>query len=400
MTTNNLTPVAVQYKHEAVDAMTVDWYIGKRCNFCCSYCADFLHDNYSKHLTFAQMVTFVDQITNQYGNNITWSITGGEPTLNPDLLNLLEYLKDKSREISICTNGSRSLGYLKQLFKLTGTVVVSFHFEHVSSSIDDYLDRVIDLEKWRIEFNKNIDPLKFGWGLGKISPRKLIARIMARPGYEKEIEYATARLKSANIENLEHRVIRPQAETVVTRLKEKTDKGNFKFKEKPKAKEMSSDTKVYSPDSNSLEIKNSVIKRESNWYNSNEKNTLEKEYNQVNKNRKWLLLYSKTENGDIVKTQEHYNQLNFQGRTNFHGWTCQAGVTLIRVAPNGDIFKANCGQGGPIGNVYAGSFIPPTEPVICQKFRCVDPIDLRQRKYINDNYKHVFNLNLPIENDK
>ena len=24
----------------------IDWYIGKRCNFACSYCADFIHDNY------------------------------------------------------------------------------------------------------------------------------------------------------------------------------------------------------------------------------------------------------------------------------------------------------------------------------------------------------------------
>ena len=43
--------VATKYKN-AADMMTIDWYIGKRCNFSCSYCADFIHDNYSEHVPF------------------------------------------------------------------------------------------------------------------------------------------------------------------------------------------------------------------------------------------------------------------------------------------------------------------------------------------------------------
>jgi len=397
MTLNNLKPVAVQFKHEDLSSMTVDWYIGKRCNFCCSYCADFLHDNYSKHLTSNQMITFVDRIVDRYGKNITWSITGGEPTVNPKFLDLLKYIKDKRREISVCTNGSRDLKYLKKMFELVETVVVSLHFEHISSNLDEYVEKIIELEKWRLDFNKNIPPEKLGRCVGKTPTKKLIARMMVRPGYEDEVRYVTEKIKSANIEFYEHRIIRPQPKKDVDRVKERTENGNFKFKEKQESKEISKETKVYSPVSNNPEIKESVIKRESTWYNDDGKKLLEEEYNTVKQNRKWLLLYKENEYGNVIKTEEHYNDLNFRGQTNFYGWKCYAGISLIRVAPNGDIFISNCGQGGPIGNIYDNTFNPPTEPVVCQKFRCIDPLDLRQRKYINDDYKDIFNLESPIE---
>ena len=65
------------------NTMMIDWYIGKRCNSCCSYCADFIHDNYSVHVSFEKMKIFVDKIVERYGTNIHWSLTGGESTLNP-----------------------------------------------------------------------------------------------------------------------------------------------------------------------------------------------------------------------------------------------------------------------------------------------------------------------------
>ena len=31
--------------------ISVQWFIGKRCNYDCSYCSPFIHDNYSSHIT-------------------------------------------------------------------------------------------------------------------------------------------------------------------------------------------------------------------------------------------------------------------------------------------------------------------------------------------------------------
>ena len=69
--------------------------------------------------------------------------------------------------------------------------------------------------------------------------------------------------------------------------------------------------------------------------------------------------------------------------------TCYAGVGLLKVAPNGDIFIANCFQGGPLANIYTmdETVNLPTTPVICNKERCTDPMDLRQTKYKTEEYK-------------
>jgi hypothetical protein len=69
--------VATEYRDNHLNTMMIDWYIGKRCNFSCSYCADFIHDNYSAHVPFSQMKIFVDKIVARFGTNIHWNLTGG-----------------------------------------------------------------------------------------------------------------------------------------------------------------------------------------------------------------------------------------------------------------------------------------------------------------------------------
>ena len=73
-----------------------------------------------------------------------------------------------------------------------------------------------------------------------------------------------------------------------------------------------------------------------------------------------------------MREEYYYNDLNYQGKTQFKGWTCYAGVRLLKIAPNGDIFIANCFQGGALGNIYSidKTFESPRKPVICQKLRC------------------------------
>ena len=67
-------------------------------------------------LCFGKMKIFVDKIVARYGTNIHWSLTGGEPTLNPDFMQLLEYLQDKKYQISVCTNGSRTIEYMYKMY--------------------------------------------------------------------------------------------------------------------------------------------------------------------------------------------------------------------------------------------------------------------------------------------
>ena len=106
--------VAMWYKNNVHAAFSVDWYIGKRCNFDCTYCVDYLHDTISKHPPLEKLQHVVDIIHDRYGNNVHWSITGGEPTIIPWFHKVAQYIYEQPtgvRDISITTNGSRPAKY-------------------------------------------------------------------------------------------------------------------------------------------------------------------------------------------------------------------------------------------------------------------------------------------------
>ena len=240
--------------------MMIDWYIGKRCNFCCSYCADFIHDNYSAHVPFEKMKIFVDKMVYHYGSNIHWSLTGGEPTLNPDFLKLLEYLQDKKYHIAVCTNGSRSIDYILEMYKWVDNITFSFHFEHISSKLDEYVDKALKMEQWRIKWNQNIPLDKKGWGLGQSQPKQMLLRFMVVPGFSEELKKLTNEL-SPCIKRVEHRVIRPQKAQFVRDHKIKTKQGFYKWRTKIKRTDIDKNTKV-SPGQDNFSNVTEIVERE------------------------------------------------------------------------------------------------------------------------------------------
>lgn len=379
--------VATKYRYNERNSMMIDWYIGKRCNFSCSYCVDFIHDNYSAHVPFEKMKIFVDKIVERYGTNITWSLTGGEPTLNPDFIKLLEYLQDKKYHISVCTNGSRDIDYLLRMYELVDNITYSLHFEHITLKLEEYKQKALEFERWRKNWNSNHIT---GWEIGDIQPKQFIARFMALPGFINEISKLTDEFKNAGIERIEHRVIRPQKEYFVEENKQKMPDGSYRWKIKKSKTDISDKTKV-APNKDNWDTYTTVLEREERWYSETDREILSNLYDEVKTERKWLELYIEDSSKNIKVEHVHYNKSNFEYQTNFKGWTCYAGVSLLKVAPNGDIFVANCFQGGPLANIYTMTedIQLPTEPIVCQKFRCTDPMDLRQAKYKDEKYKSL-----------
>ena len=43
----------------------IEWNMGKRCNFHCSYCDEFTHDNKSKHMSFEVAKRTIDKIVSK-----------------------------------------------------------------------------------------------------------------------------------------------------------------------------------------------------------------------------------------------------------------------------------------------------------------------------------------------
>ena len=117
--------VASRWNHG--DSIKVEWNIGKRCNYDCSYCPSSIHDNFSPHTDYYTLQNTVDKLAS-LGKPVRISLTGGEPCVHPDIERLITYIKSKNMWLSVTTNGTRKpLWYVLQLLD---QYVFSLHFEH------------------------------------------------------------------------------------------------------------------------------------------------------------------------------------------------------------------------------------------------------------------------------
>jgi len=121
-----------------------------KCNFNCPYCRGFKL-NYKNGMTFDSMKKVIDLWCDNGLKNIRFS--GGEPTLNKNLLPIVNYTRCKDVErIAISTNGSQSLSYYKKLL-ISGVNDFSISFDACCSltaqkmsgvNNDDLYKRLID----------------------------------------------------------------------------------------------------------------------------------------------------------------------------------------------------------------------------------------------------------------
>jgi len=363
-------PVASYFKFNPTGAFSVDWYIGKRCNFACSYCVDYLHDYTSPHVPLENMKKLVDLIYEKEGDNVLWSLTGGEPTLNPKFLDLCAYIKDKGRKyISVTTNGSRTLKYHKDLFDLVDGITQSFHFEFMEHRIDEYIEKFIELDKYRQELNEKRDPGE---------PKKtLILRFMVETGQLDNVERMDRAYRQAGITNIEHRYIRPPGKD---KGKGMQPEEKFEFKDKKDPNQITDKKQVTNIETN-----------EASYYGDNEQGAIKQIYKSTaDPDKRKLKFWFQDNHGDYVDEDYHYNELNYDKKNNYEGWLCWAGVKHLKVTPPGDIYIGSCHVGGKRGNIYDKSSIDlPVEPIRCSKWRCTDNTDLKVPKIKDWEHYHL-----------
>jgi MoaA/NifB/PqqE/SkfB family radical SAM enzyme len=130
-----------------------------------------------------------------------------------------------------------------------------------------------------------------------------------------------------------------------------------------------------------------IVQREDEWYSEEEKAQLTEWYKGDPK--KFLKMYFE-DNKQIVEDNYHYNQLNFERKNNFEGWTCWAGRVHMKITPSGDLYVGSCHVGGKLGNIYElnNESVLPTEPLTCTKWRCTDNLDIRVPKAM-PGYEHL-----------
>jgi organic radical activating enzyme len=115
---------------EDENRVVVEWLLATICNHRCSYCPDELHDGQRGWLPWSVVEPFCRRLVGHYRDrDMTFLLTGGEPTLYPDLLPLADLIHHLGGAVAILSNGSRRLVWWEQAVTRLDEVLLSYHCE-------------------------------------------------------------------------------------------------------------------------------------------------------------------------------------------------------------------------------------------------------------------------------
>ena len=285
----------------------VEWNLGKRCNYDCSYCPAAIHDNESPHTDLEILKRTVDKLAT-LPKPVRLSLTGGEPCVHPHIEQLIRHIKEKNMWLSITTNGTRKpLWYSMQQ---VDQYVFSLHFEYDWSNV--------------LYTIKNVNDRNNG-----SNGTSIVVNVMAHQDKMKDVRTAVDMLSFHAIPYAIRRV--------------RWTEGDH---------DLFDDMRY---DQNDLDwILGHVATVKPNCIIHVDGGTKERHAN------------------DIIKL--HLNQ--------YKGWTCNAGLESLMINWDGDVHRATCRVGGSLGNIYDGTFIIPTEPVICTRNYCTCAADIPLTKQV------------------
>ena len=297
--------VTSRWPHQG--SIKVEWNLGKRCNYDCSYCPASIHDNSSPHTDIEILKAAVDKLVT-LGKPIRLSFTGGEPTVHPKFRELLQYCKHVGVSwISVTTNGTLPAEFYRTL--PIEQLVFSIHFEYDWLRIVKTVTEVADMS--------NIS---------------VIGQIMAHHKFMTAVVQVRAMLMQNNIPNNVRRI-------------RWTEGDHDLF-----------DDMRYDPEDLWL------VKRLESTVKSNtviiDSDGTEKLYHA----------------NDVIKL--HLNK--------YKDWTCNAGIESLMINWDGEVHRATCRVGGSLGNVYEGTFMPPSASITCTRDWCTCAADIPLTKIKND----------------
>ena len=164
----------------------VHFFIGKRCNFDCSYCPPEIHDKGSPHLTLGEFEHALSLIHLQHKKK-KLIITGGEPTLNPDILKMVKHAKSLNYRAIISTNGTAPKKRYNELLEEGAMLHISFHSEFSNNKV---IEKVASLEKYKEEITLKVMTLhddKFAERVRSIIPKDF--KLNYHPIYGKDLKH-------------------------------------------------------------------------------------------------------------------------------------------------------------------------------------------------------------------
>ena len=133
----------------------INWVMSKRCNYDCSYCPSYVHDNFSPHLSFERFKTGFDNIVSQTkGKDLSFRFTGGEPTINPEYMKMVRHVNSFGYKVHTNTNGTANASKLRELIN-AGGIRLSIHQEFTNH--DKIIDKIEEIYREKVDGKLNIE---------------------------------------------------------------------------------------------------------------------------------------------------------------------------------------------------------------------------------------------------
>jgi MoaA/NifB/PqqE/SkfB family radical SAM enzyme len=138
--------VTSRWPHQG--SIKIEWNLGKRCNYDCSYCPASIHDNSSPHTDIEILKATVDKLMT-LGKPIRLSFTGGEPTVHPKFKELVKYCNHVGVSwISVTTNGTLPYEFYASLD--VDQLLFSIHLEYDWKRVFNTLESITDSTKIKV----------------------------------------------------------------------------------------------------------------------------------------------------------------------------------------------------------------------------------------------------------
>jgi pyruvate-formate lyase-activating enzyme len=120
---------------EHARTVVVDWMLGNACNHACSYCPDHLHDGSVRWQPRERVTGFLHRLKAHYadalGRRVWLQFTGGEPTMYPGLVEVLDLAHGLGLHASVISNGSRTRRFWERAIGRLDAVILTYHDEFV-----------------------------------------------------------------------------------------------------------------------------------------------------------------------------------------------------------------------------------------------------------------------------
>lgn len=111
----------------------IQWSLGRRCNFDCSYCpggATGIHNDFEPHKPLEVLLGTVNKLHEwANGRTMMFCFSGGEPTIHPGFTAMCRHIRALGHKVHVTTNGSHGPKFWKKLCEVVDQVIVSVHFE-------------------------------------------------------------------------------------------------------------------------------------------------------------------------------------------------------------------------------------------------------------------------------